>query len=173
MTSSFYQKRLEVFLSFLRVKHVMAVGGSPGLVVMERDSRSEGHWFEFWYRILDGHFFTYICWKIAMMFVWKDRKRGRGWPILSHSTENILVLHFVDNQCEQILQNFATLAKVYESSANFWWFISYLAKCLSNFGKFVTFLGWYSLLQNIEKWSNHLGTPWRQPGSQIPSLLTR
>ena len=38
-------------------------GGSPGLVVMGRDSRSEGRGFDSWYRILDGHFFTYICCK--------------------------------------------------------------------------------------------------------------
>ena len=33
------------------------LGGSPGLVVMGRDSRSEGCGFESWHRILDGHFF--------------------------------------------------------------------------------------------------------------------
>ena len=42
---------------------IMCVGGSPGLVVMGRDSRTEGHGFDSWYRILDGHFFTYICCK--------------------------------------------------------------------------------------------------------------
>ena len=30
-------------------------GGSPGLVVMGVDSRSKGHGFESWHRILDGH----------------------------------------------------------------------------------------------------------------------
>ena len=38
-------------------------GGSPGLVVMGRDSRSKGHGFESRHRILDGHFFKYICCK--------------------------------------------------------------------------------------------------------------
>ena len=38
-------------------------GGSPGLVVVGRDSRSESHGFESWHRILDGYFFTYICCK--------------------------------------------------------------------------------------------------------------
>ena len=38
-------------------------GGSPGLVVMGRDSRSEGRGFESRHRILDGHFFTCICCK--------------------------------------------------------------------------------------------------------------
>ena len=32
------------------------LGGSPGLVVMGGDSLSEGHGFESWYHILDGHF---------------------------------------------------------------------------------------------------------------------
>ena len=32
-------------------------------MVMERDSRSEGHGFEFQYHILNGCFFTYICCK--------------------------------------------------------------------------------------------------------------
>ena len=39
------------------------MGGSPGLVVMGRDSHSEGRGFESRHRILDGHFFTYICCK--------------------------------------------------------------------------------------------------------------
>ena len=39
------------------------MGGSPGLVLMGRDSRSKGHGFKSRHRILDGHFFTYICCK--------------------------------------------------------------------------------------------------------------
>ena len=39
------------------------LGGSPGLVVMGRNSHSKGHGFESRHRILDGHFFTYICCK--------------------------------------------------------------------------------------------------------------
>ena len=31
--------------------------------------RLKGHGFESQHRILDGHFFTYICCKIVMMFV--------------------------------------------------------------------------------------------------------
>ena len=42
-------------------------GGSPGLVVMVDDSCSEGHGFESWHHILDGHFFTYIYVKIVML----------------------------------------------------------------------------------------------------------
>ena len=48
---------------------IFSEGGSPGLVVMGRDSRSEGRGFESRHRILDGHFFTYICCKILKMFV--------------------------------------------------------------------------------------------------------
>ena len=44
-------------------------------------------------------------------------------------------------QCDQIWQNFTTLSKVYKSLANFWQFISYLAKYWAYFGKFVTLLG--------------------------------
>ena len=32
-------------------------------MVVGRDSRSKGCGFESWHRILDGHFFTYICCK--------------------------------------------------------------------------------------------------------------
>ena len=38
-------------------------GGSPGLVVMGRDSNSKGCGFESRHRLLDGHFFTYFCCK--------------------------------------------------------------------------------------------------------------
>ena len=40
---------------------IMSQGGSPGLVVMGRDSYSSG--FESQHHILDGHFFTSICCK--------------------------------------------------------------------------------------------------------------
>ena len=57
--------------------------GSLGLVVMGGDFCSEGCEFESHHRILDGHFFIFICCKICNVF-WKDeykRKIGRGWPI--------------------------------------------------------------------------------------------
>ena len=44
-------------------KKVTEEVGSPGLVVKGRDSCSEGCGFESRHRILDGHFFTYICCK--------------------------------------------------------------------------------------------------------------
>ena len=44
-------------------------GGSPGLVVMVRGSRSKGHGFESQCRILDGHFSHLFVVKIVMMFV--------------------------------------------------------------------------------------------------------
>ena len=39
------------------------MGGSPGLVVMGRDSSSKGRGFEYQHPILDGHFFGYNCCK--------------------------------------------------------------------------------------------------------------
>ena len=45
------------------------LGGSPGLVVMGGDSCSKGCVIESKHCILDGHFFTFICCKIVMMFV--------------------------------------------------------------------------------------------------------
>ena len=54
-------------------------------MVMEGDSCSEGHGFESQHRILDGHFFTYICCKNCNYVFLKrpkiNDKRGRGWPI--------------------------------------------------------------------------------------------
>ena len=50
------------------------LGGSPGLVVMGGDSRSEGRGFKSKCHILDGHFFTLICCNIVLMFVWKRPK---------------------------------------------------------------------------------------------------
>ena len=52
-----------MFKYLLRLTYSLGKGGSPGLVVMGRDSRSKGSGFESQYRILDGHFFTYICCK--------------------------------------------------------------------------------------------------------------
>ena len=50
-------------LCSLRTKNIPSLGGSPGLVVMRIDSRSEGGEFESRHHILDRHFFTYICCK--------------------------------------------------------------------------------------------------------------
>ena len=43
--------------------------GSPGLVVMGRDSRSKGCGFEFQYSMLDGYFSHISVVNIVMMFV--------------------------------------------------------------------------------------------------------
>ena len=56
------------YLNFLfrqKTKHNISLlqGGSPGLVVMGGDSCSKGRQFESRHRILDGHFFTFVCWK--------------------------------------------------------------------------------------------------------------
>ena len=65
---------------------------SPGLVVMGGDSRSEGCVFESQCRILDGHFFTFICCKIILMFVWKrpkinEKEAGDG-PLKKERSQN-------------------------------------------------------------------------------------
>ena len=56
------------YLNFLfrhKTKHNISLlqGGSPGLVVMGGDSCSKGRQFESRHRILDGHFFTFVCCK--------------------------------------------------------------------------------------------------------------
>ena len=47
----------------LRSKVTLKWGGSPGLVVMGDDSCSRGCGFESRRRILNGHFFTFVCLK--------------------------------------------------------------------------------------------------------------
>ena len=51
---------------------------------MGGDSCSEGRRFKSRHRILDGHFFTFICSKIYNVCLERQNKlkRGRGWPIL-------------------------------------------------------------------------------------------
>ena len=44
------------------------LGGSPGLVVIGRDSRSEGRGFESRQHILNGHFSHIFVVKIEMIF---------------------------------------------------------------------------------------------------------
>ena len=47
-------------------KHVLIVGGSPGLVEIGGDSCFKGRGFESQRRILDGHFFTVV--RIVLFF---------------------------------------------------------------------------------------------------------
>ena len=47
----------------VHIKYLIFLGGSPGLVVIGRDSHSKGRGFESRHCILDGHFFTSICCK--------------------------------------------------------------------------------------------------------------
>ena len=59
-------------LSFLQrplkkdYNQINSSGGSPGLVVIGRDSRSKGRGFESRHRILDGHFSHIFVVKIVM-----------------------------------------------------------------------------------------------------------
>ena len=69
------------------------MGGSPGLVVMGRDSCSKDSGFKSQHCMLDGHFFTYICCKNRNVFVWKDenkRRRGRGWQTFLKNSPKIM-----------------------------------------------------------------------------------
>ena len=69
------QLSLNLFLLLIFEGLTMYVkGGSPGLVIMGGDYHSEGRGFESQCHILDGNFFTLICCKIVMMFVWKSAK---------------------------------------------------------------------------------------------------
>ena len=53
-------------------------------MVMGRDSRSEGCGFESRHRILDGHFFTYICCKNCNDVCLKRPKINKKRPGLAH-----------------------------------------------------------------------------------------
>ena len=53
-------------------------GGSPGLVVMGRDSRFKGRGFDSWHRILDGHFFTYSCCGDCNVFLKRPKINEKG-----------------------------------------------------------------------------------------------
>ena len=61
------------------------MGGRPGPLVMGGDSCFKGCGFESRHRLLDGHFFTYICGKNCNDVCLKrpkiNDKRGRDWPI--------------------------------------------------------------------------------------------
>ena len=73
-------------------KSYTSPGGSSGLVVMRGYSCPECCGCESQHLILDGHFFTYICYKNCTVCL-KTRKRGRGWPIFkkSYTSERKLI----------------------------------------------------------------------------------
>ena len=56
----------KVALSHENCQHM---GGSPGLEVMRRDSRSEGRGFKPCHHLLDGHFSHIFVVKIVVVFV--------------------------------------------------------------------------------------------------------
>ena len=67
--------------------YVDGLGGSPGLVVMGRDSCSEGCGFKSRHRLLDGHFFTLICCK--KLYSLKRSKINEKRPGMSRSSKNV------------------------------------------------------------------------------------
>ena len=68
---------------------------SPSLVVMGRDSRSEGRGFKSQHRILDGHFFTYICCKNCNVCLKRpkinEKEAGIG-PLLNYKFAHKVVI---------------------------------------------------------------------------------
>ena len=82
--------------------NICMVGGSPGLVVMGRDSCFKGRGFESWHHILDGHFFTYICCKNCIVCLKKTknkRKRGRVGPFF----KSIKIYLFIISSSQRVL----------------------------------------------------------------------
>ena len=57
--------------------------GSPGLVVMRRDSCTSGRGFESQRRILYGAFSTFICFNIVLSF--ENPKINKTMPGLAHN----------------------------------------------------------------------------------------
>ena len=64
------------------------MGGSPGLVVMGRDSRYKGRGFESWHSILNGHFFTSICCNVCLKRLKINEKR----PGLAHLKNHSMIV---------------------------------------------------------------------------------
>ena len=62
---------------FCKVTNTATKGRSPGLVVMGGDSHSKGCGFESRHRILDGHFFTYICCKNCIVCLKKTKNKQK------------------------------------------------------------------------------------------------
>ena len=78
------------------------------------------------------------------------------WIFLKTHTHPSVALIGGHQQCDQIWQNFASLAKVYKYLAKFWQFSSDLAKCWAHFGKFETLLGSFLLQENGQVLQNNL-----------------
>ena len=63
-------------------------------MVMGDDSCLKGRGFESRRRILDGHFFTFICCKNCNVCLKKTKnkqKRGRGWPNLKKKKQFLVL----------------------------------------------------------------------------------
>ena len=77
------------------------LGGSPGIVVMGRDSRSKGRGFKSRHRIRVGHFFTYICSKNCNDVFFKRLKineKEAGVGPFKNSIERLLMQKFEENK---------------------------------------------------------------------------
>ena len=73
-------------------------GVSPGLIVIGRDSRSEGRGFESRHCILDRHFFAYICCKNSIVCL-KRPKINKKRPGLAHFKKEVFVYQSAIQNC--------------------------------------------------------------------------
>ena len=83
------KSNLYLQLLFELWQQVCKVGGSPGLVVMGGDSRSEGRGFESQRHILDG-----------LEKTENKRKRGRGWPIVKQVYKELQTFVHLVSTCK-------------------------------------------------------------------------
>ena len=83
--------KIHIQQSFTR--SLYTVGGSPGLVVIGRDSCSEGRGFKSRHCKLDGNFFTFICCKNCNICSKINEKEAEVGPFLKkklvHSSSRI------------------------------------------------------------------------------------
>ena len=101
---------IQALYNSIRVKK-SCKGGSPGLVVIGRDSCYKGHGFESRHHILDGHFFTSICCKVCL----KRPKINEKRPELAHFLlKKVLHSSNVDTKWPSVtgLANFCQFGKI-------------------------------------------------------------
>ena len=82
------------------------------LVVMGGDSCAEGHGFESWHSILDGHFFTFFVVQNCNVCLNRPKinnKRGRGRPIFFKKTHPIKMCLKSKKMPKQFIRIFDTL----------------------------------------------------------------
>ena len=79
-------------------------------MVMGRDSHYEGHGFDTWHRILDGHFFTYICCKNCIVCLKRPKineKEAVVDPFLNNCLLNISFKNWPRPELQKISRRLA------------------------------------------------------------------